>query len=175
MIDLDSDAAKEAYEIYAREMEGLLAIVTFQYYPYEGGEGEIIWVKDRKGIEVPVISAAYSLWENTDRPRSGSPAKIARLLNKEAERGKAKGEPALGWTITHCWSYFKRSSGTGDHDEDMPQKNAPEKGGVRGLTPVGWCVDRLSEDIQVVSPEELVWRIRMQHNPEQTREVLSQY
>lgn len=173
LLDINSESALEAYEIYAQEMEGLLAILTFQYYPYEGGKGSIHWVKDRRGIEVPVISARYSIWGNTDRPHAGTPAKIARLLNADARKAKETGKPALSWTITHCWSYFQPSAASGDHDEDMPQKDARLKGGIRGLTPVGWCVDRLSDDIQVVSPEELIWRIRMEHHPEQTRSLLS--
>ncbi|MHC5544595.1 hypothetical protein ACYOEI_40710, partial [Singulisphaera rosea] len=76
---LDSPDALKSYEVFARETDGLAAIVVFQYDPYEGGAGKTFWVKDRKGVEIPVISARYSLWEHTNnRPRSGTPAKVAR-------------------------------------------------------------------------------------------------
>ena len=47
------------------------------------------------------------------------------------------------------------------------------QGGVRGYSPVLWCAERLPAGVRVVSPEELVWRIRMQHDPSQTRELIS--
>ncbi len=52
--------------------------------------------------------------------------------------------------------------------------NASDQGGVRGYSPVTWCADRLPATIRVVSPEELAWRIRMKHNPAQTKRFMAQ-
>jgi len=41
-----------------------------------------------------------------------------------------------------------------------------------GVTPIGWCIERLDKNIKVVSPEELLWRLRMEHNPIQTRKAI---
>src|SRR5262249_44516413 len=69
----ESTEARKAYEVFAGETEGLLGILVFQYAPYEGGAGKTFWVKDRKGVEIPVVTARYSIWEHTnDRPRSGT-------------------------------------------------------------------------------------------------------
>ncbi len=49
------------------QTDGLLAILVFQYDGYEAGAGKTFWVKDRNGIEVPVISARYSIWNHHGR------------------------------------------------------------------------------------------------------------
>ena len=54
----------------------------------------------------------------------------------------------------------------------MPQENAAAIGGMRGYVAVTWCAERLPDTILVVSPEELAWGIRMQHNPGQTRKLM---
>jgi hypothetical protein len=60
----------------------------------------------------------------------------------------------------------------GTDNIDMPQEDAEAQGGARGYTPVTWCVERLPASIRTVGPEELIWRIRMKHNPEQTRKLM---
>lgn len=163
----DSADARKAYEVFAGQTDGLLGMLVFQYAPYEGGAGKTFWVKDRRGIEVPVITARYSTWENAnDRPRAGTPAKIAREIRETVEKETLR----YDWVIAHAWSYFRKAS-----DADESAENVrPGKGekGVRGYTPVTWCAERLPANIRVVSPEELIWRIRMEHDPAQTRRFM---
>ena len=171
----DSREARRAYEVFAGQTDGLLAILVFQYNRYEAGAGKTFWVKDRNGIEVPVISARYSIWEHTNgRERAGTPAKVAREIRETVQKTPQKDRPRYDWVITHAWSYFKRAPGADENAEDMPQETASAEGGVRGYSPVTWCAERLPPGIRVVSPEELVWRIRMRHNPAQTQRVMSQ-
>jgi hypothetical protein len=166
----DSPDALKAYEVLAGATDGLLAILIFQYSPYEAGMGRILWVKDRKGVELPVITARYSIWEHQNgRPRSGTPAKVAREIRQTVETTPREQLPRYDWVITHAWSYFKRAPGADENAEDLPQESAAAQGGVRGYSPVTWCADRLQPGIRVISPEEMVWRIRMQHNPLQTK------
>jgi hypothetical protein len=167
----DSPEPRKACEVFAGQTDGLLAILVIQYSPYEGGAGKTFWVKDRNGIEVPVISARYSIWEHSNyRERSGTPAKVAREIRQSTEK-----RPRYDWVIAHAWSWFKRAPGADEDAEDMPQENAEASGGVRGYAPVTWCAERLPASIRVVNPEELVWRIRMQHDPSQTRKLISQF
>lgn len=167
----DSADAKKAYEVFAKEMDGILGILVFQYYPYEGGAGKVFWVKDRNGFDVPVVTARYAIWANTnERPCSGTPAKIAREIRQTVESNGPT--PRYDWVISHAWSYFKKAPSVDEDAENLPQENAAAKGGARGYTPVTWCAERLPATIRVVSPEELLWRIRMQHNPSQTRQLL---
>jgi putative glycoside hydrolase with GxGYxYP motif/GxGYxY motif-containing protein len=163
----DSPDALKAYETIAAQSEGLLAILVFQYSAYEAGAGETFWVKDRNGIELPVITARYSLWEHeNNRKRSGTPAKVAREIRQTVERNSEV--PRYDWVIAHAWSWFKHSPGPDEDSENMPQENAEAHGGSRGYAPVIWCAERLPQNIRVVSPEELIWRIRMKHNARQT-------
>ena len=170
---LDSPDALKAYEVFARQTDGLLAILVFQYDRYEAGAGKVFWVKDANGVEVPVVSARYSIWGHAnDHARSGTPAKVAREIRQTVERARPSDLPRYDWVIAHVWSWFKQAPGSDESAEDMPQENAAAQGGTRGYTPVTWCAARLPENIRTVSPEELIWRIRMQHDARQTRELI---
>lgn len=172
----DSPDALKSYEVFAGQTDGLLAILVFQYDCYETGAGKVFWVRDRNGVEVPVISARYSIWNHTNRrPRSGTPAKVAREIWQTVENAPPAELPRYDWVNTHAWSWFKKAPGAGENAEDMPQENAEAQGGERVYTPVTWCVERLPANIRTVGPEELIWRIRMKHNPEQTKKLIQEW
>jgi len=78
------------------------------------------------------------------------------------------------WVIDHARPFFSKAPGADENAKNTPQENAATEGGVRGYYPVTWCAERLPPGIRVVSPEELVWRIRLEHNPAQTKRFLSQ-
>jgi hypothetical protein len=168
---LDSPDTRRACEVFAGQTDGLLAILAFQYDGYEAGAGKVFWVKDGNGMDLPVVSARYSIWSQAHRPRAGTPAKVAREIRETVER-LPPGEARYDWVIAHVWSFFKPAPGADEKAEDIPQENATAQGGARGLTPVTWCASRLPANIRTVGPEELVWRLRMKHNPEQTRQLL---
>jgi hypothetical protein len=173
---LDSSDALKAYEVIAGQTDGLLAILVFQYDRYEAGAGKVFWVKDRSGAEVPVISARYSIWENKNsRTRCGTPAKIAREIRQSIENTPASEMPRYDWVIAHAWSWFKSSPGNDETAENIPQQNAAENCGTRGYSPVMWCAARLPSNIRIVSPEELIWRIRMKHDPGQTKKLIQDW
>ena len=175
MGSIEGPIAMKAYQTFAEQTDGLLAILAFKYDPYEGGEGKTFWVKDGRGVEIPVITARYSIWEHTNpktRPFAGTPAKIARTIQETSNLAEQNKSPRFDWTISHVWSYFQERPGTNESAEEMNQKDAETHGGVRGLTPTKWCIDRLPSTVRVISPEEMVWRVRMQHHPEQTRKEL---
>ena len=172
----DSLDAHKACEVFASQTDGLLAILVFQYSAYEAGAGKIFWVKDRNGVEVPVITARYTIWENkNNRERVGTPAKIAREIQQTVKKTAPSQLPRYDWVIAHAWSYFKHAPGTDENAENMPKENAAAEGGVRGYSPVIWCAERLPASVRVVGPEELVWRIRMKHDPSQTKKLMSQF
>jgi len=43
------------------------------------------------------------------------------------------------------------------------------------LDSLPWSAARLPLNIRTVSPEELIWRIRMKHNPEQTKKLVASW
>lgn len=171
----DSAAALQAYRIFAEQTTGLLGIMVFEYDRYEAGAGRVFWVKDRTGIDVPVVSARYAIWNHTNERRgSGTPAKIAREIRQtvEGKDSPAGGSPRYDWVIAHAWSWFKSAPGSDENTENIPQENAEAHGGIRGYLPVLWCAERLPASIRVVSPEEMFWRIRMNHDREQTKKLI---
>ena len=155
-IDLDSEDAIDAYKIYAEEIDNLTGMLGVQYFPYHGGAGKIIWVKNKEGLDIPVVTARYSLWKGLNYDdRGGDVNKIANAINKDVE-----GESGvMDWTVVHAWSNFEDPS------------NSSET--ASGLNPVKWTIDEMDDEINIVSPEELLWRIRMNYNPEQTKNILS--
>lgn len=91
------------------------------------------------------------------------------------EKAPPRKLPRYDWVIGHAWSYLKQAAGADENAENLPQESAPAQGGVRGYAPVAWCAERLPPGIRVISPEELAWRIRMEHDPVETKRFLSQF
>jgi hypothetical protein len=175
-VRLNSPDAHKACEVIASQTDELLGILAFEYDAYEAGAGKTFWVKDRNGIEVPVISARYSIWEHSNyRPRAGTPARIAREIRDTVDKTRPSELPRNDWVISHAWSWFRRAPGTDEEAENLPQFNARASGGVRGYLPVTWCGERLPGGIRVISPEELIWRLRIKHDPAQTKQFMSQF
>jgi hypothetical protein len=172
----DSSDARKAYEVFAGQTDGLLGILVFQYAPYEGGAGATYWVKDRNGIELPVITARYSIWANENgRDRAGTPAKVAREIRETVETAHGNNTQRYDWVICHAWSFFRSAPGDDEDAENMRQDRSAARGGLRGYSPAVWCAERLPEDIRVVAPEELVWRVRMARNSAQTTKFMRQF
>jgi hypothetical protein len=172
----DSPDALKSYQVFADQTDGLLAILVFQYDCYEAGTGKTFWVGDRNGVEIPVLSARYSIWNHANnRPRAGTPAKVAREIRLTVENTPALELPRFDWVIAHAWSWFKQAPGANEDAEDMPQEDADKQGGERGYAPVIWCAERLPANIRAIAPEEMIWRIRMQHNPDQTRKLIQNW
>ncbi len=178
-MDVDSEAALEAYAIFAREMKGLAGMIALQYYPYDGGDGEIFWFKNAEGIDIPVVCIKYSIWRHADWPRGGTPAKIARMINAQAGQSGNEDKTSYSIASVHCWSYFQKAPGNDEQaenigkDENEYKKLLGRTERHRGVTPVKWCVQRLGSNVKVVTPDELIWRVRMTHRPKQTRSVIA--
>ncbi len=169
----DSADALQAYRVFAGETTGLLAIFVYEYDRYEAGAGRVFWVKDKAGVDVPVITARYVIWNHlNERPHAGTPAKVAREIAQTVATQKPGDGPRYDWAMVHVWSWFRAAPGRDENAEDMPQENAESHGGERGYAPVVWCAKRLPETVRVVRPEELIWRLRMQHDAAQTRRLI---
>lgn len=156
-----SDEAQEAFQIYAEEMPGLTGMLAVQYFPYEL-EGEIYWKTNKQGIDIPVVTSRYSLWNevNPYRPRAGVPEYIASLINRDELVAQAKEQSTLSWTIVHAWSDYSKTSRV------TPTPTV-------GFNSVKTTQDMLLPSIKCVSANELLWRIRMRYRPEQTKQILN--
>lgn len=179
--DIDSPDARKALEVVAGQTDGLLAILAFQYSPYNAGKGVVWWVKDKRGTEIPVISLRYQIWWNLNkRENAGTPMKVAREIGEGAAQAETQGKTRHDWALVHAWSYFRPAAAPGDENAENfspkrelpPDKSYAERGGVRGFEPAVWTVDRLSDKVRVVPVSEMAWRLRMQHDPVATRNFL---
>lgn len=164
---VSSDAAKAAYQIYADSIENLVGIVAIQYVPYNGGGGSIYWVTNRNGEHIPVFTAKYQMWTGLNYTNSGNPAVIANLINTAANQSAT---PTIDWTIVHAWSYFLK-----DANNTISDATSTDSGALRGVTPTMWSKSLLNSNIEVVSIEELLWRLRMKYYPAETQTVIANY
>lgn len=165
--DLNSVAAKKAAQIFADSIEGLVGIIAIQYVPYNGGGGEVYWVTNKQGIHIPVFTAKYYLHnENSNYINMGGPVTIANAINTATSQSQ---ETTLDWTIVHAWSYFKKDANGAISDATSTDDNA-----LRGVTPAMWSKSLLN-NVEVVSIEELLWRLRMKYYPAETVQAINNY
>lgn len=153
---IDSEESREAYKIFAEELTEIAGMIAVQYAPYNGGQGKVYWVKNKKGIDIPVISCREQLWSNLQIEKSGSPADIAKSINLDADNKNVDGR--FAWTIVHAWSRFEK-------DASGFIKSAPQESKFpRGVTPTYWCAKQLNNNVKVVPIDELIWLLRMAHS-----------
>ena len=165
--NVTSAESKEAYEAYISNNDQLVGIIAVQYNPYAGGDGEVMWFTNSNGIDIPVVTVKYAIWNhgNHNQPSQGTPTYIAHKLNELAEQSST----SHSLVAVHAWSMFKD---IGDSDDELEENNA---GSTVGIYPVSWCANKLSSKTKVVNVEELIWQIRMLEKPEQTESVLNEY
>jgi len=141
--DSASREAKTAYRIFAEELETLEGMLVMDYAPYNKGMGKIYWAERPDGIEIPAVTANFCMWENMRRPNAGGPERIAKFIQSDATRHS--------WTAVNAWS---------NHD------------GKKGVDAAAACIDQLESEVRVVTPEEMIWRIRMEHDRKQTESYI---
>lgn len=164
--DWDSPEARRAYRCYARSIPALLGVLAVQYYPYTGGGGEVQWVSDGRGQEVPVVSARFALWSHSHRPREGGPRRLAQSIQEWAAAPAARPEDRFAWVVDHCWSWFRRIGPEEPLEREEVDQGAPEDPSIaRGYRPALWCAEALPTHVRVVTPEELLLRLRLAARP----------
>jgi hypothetical protein len=151
----DSPAAQEAMQIFAEEIDPLLGMLVMDYAPYNRMQGKVYWFNDGRGGQVPAVTARYTMWANMKKPRAGGPAEVAAAIMSDAPEGGAS------WVAIHAWSKFDGPSG--------PLS-------VAGVNAAAECIEDLDrERVQVVNPEEMLWRLRYAHNPGETSELINRW
>lgn len=145
-MDVKSVASREAYQAFVDANDRLEGIIALQYSPYAGGGGEVFWVTNKNGYDIPVITVRYSLWDRIHE-REGSPDFIASKLKTEAQ------VESFSAICVHAWSRFE--------------------GNAHGAAAARLCAGKLDGRFEVVNMQELVWRLRMSRHPEQTLEYLN--
>ena len=160
--DVFSEEATRGYQAFVDANDMLEAIVVLQYSPYAGGEGEIFWLKNKNGFDIPIINARYSIWNfrNRNTPRGGTPAFIADRLKSEAA------DISFSIISVHAWSSFRD---VGQTDDFLAENQG---GNRRGASAAKLLANHLDERFEVVNIQELVWRARMHYREDQTKKYL---
>lgn len=164
-MDPTGDKAKRAYQEFISANNQLEGIVVIGYAPYAGGKGEIMWFTNSDGIDIPVVSVKYSIWNyNTyNAEREGTPTYIAHRLNEE----DTETVTPFSAVSVHAWSRF---ADIGDSQDELAECTG---GNEVGAGAAQLCINKLDDDIEIVPMEELIWRVRMYYRPEQTQEILT--
>lgn len=144
-MDINSEAAKEAFQAYVDANSQLEGIIVLQYTPYAGGEGKVFWVTNREGLDIPVITTKYSIWDRLHE-REGTPDFVADKLKEDTNT------ESYSIVCVHAWSSFN---------------------GIKGAGAAKMCMEKLGDDFEVVNLQELIWRLRMSERPDQTKKKLS--
>jgi len=158
-----SEKAQNAYKTFIKANNQLEGIIVVQYHPYNGGHGETYWYPNSDGIDIPVITVRYTLWNfgKNNSDGQGTPAYVAKLLKDE--------QPDFSLIDIHAWSSF---ADIGNSD-DLVGESA--QGNVSGAGAAAMCQRRLPNNFKCVSLQEFIWRMRMKHNKEQTIKLLDMY
>ncbi|MDR0414319.1 MAG: hypothetical protein LBH84_02770 [Prevotellaceae bacterium] len=164
--NVQSPEAKNGFQAFVDANDQLEGIVAVQYSPYSGGKGEIFWVKNKNGFDIPVVTVKYSLWNHGNRnaERDGTPKFVANRLAAEADKESV----SFSLIAVHAWSNFQDAGLT--HNELI--ENAPA-GNKRGASAAKLCLNHLDDRFEVVSVQELIWRIRMYYKKSQTEQYLN--
>ena len=157
VIESTSTEAKEAFRTYIEANDELIGIISVQFAPYAGGRGEIMWFTNSKGYDIPVVTVKYSIWDfgEENRELQGTPNYIAEKVNNNSD------SDPFNLIAVHAWSGFTASGNSG--------------GDIKGTGAASLCVTKLNDNCKVVNVEELIWRIRMQYRPEQTKQYLKAF
>lgn len=157
--DLEHSRTQEAWQVLASEAPSLSTVFVLQYHPYEAGNGRV-WNFDRPGhTRLRVISAAYSLWSNANRPRAGTPGELAQLIEQSVQQlPQQSGLPRSFWVAVHAWSKFPKSV-PGNRTNRVGEHACAGAGAAMA------CAQSLGGKATVVSPRELMTTLSTSKEP----------
>lgn len=162
------------YEEFIKANDELEGVLVIQYSPYADGQGRVFWFKNSKGWDIPVVCSRYSVWNcgRANQPYEGTPKYVADKLKASTD-----GNIRHSSICVHCWSkFYDKGTGCGPTDENVPNQDmvswdAP--GIVFSAGAAALTMKHLGDDFKAVNTQELMWRLRMEHDPEQTRRILA--
>ncbi len=96
--DLHSSATKEALQAFVDANDQLEGITAVQYDPYTGGNGDIIWLTNKQGYDIPCITTKYMVWSGFTTPASVAQTMVG---NEKA--------PSFSTVCIHAWSEFENA------------------------------------------------------------------
>ena len=94
--NIRSREAREAMQAFVDANDQLEGITAVQYSLYTGGGGDVIWLTNKAGYDIPCITTRYMTWEGISTPDNV----VSSMINKEIEK------PSFCTVCLHCWSMF---------------------------------------------------------------------
>ena len=171
--DSGTEKSLEYLEEFIKANDQLEGVIVIQYSPYADGQGRVFWFKNSKGWDIPVVCSRYSVWNcgGSNNEFEGTPKYVAdKLIANTDDNIKHS------LICVHCWSkFYDRGKDCGPTDENVSNQDAvswddPDivfSAGAANLT-----MQHLGPEFQAINAQELMWRLRMEHNPEQTKQIL---
>ncbi|MDR3184507.1 MAG: hypothetical protein LBT49_03780 [Prevotellaceae bacterium] len=164
--DVQSAEAQRGFQAFVDANDQLEGIVAVQYSPYAAGRGEIFWMRNKNGFNIPVVTIKYSLWNlgNRNDTREGTPKFVANRLISDVTGDSM----SFSLIAVHAWSSFRDVGSTSD------ELSENTNGNKKGASAAKLCLNHLDDRFEVVSVQELIWRIRMYYNKLQTEQYLNE-
>ncbi|MBP5505812.1 MAG: hypothetical protein J6X89_06905 [Bacteroidales bacterium] len=97
--DFSSPKAQEMLQAFVDANDQLEGITAVQRDPYDGAGGKIYWFTNKKGYDIPCVTARYMLWNGVNNPTS-----LATTIQKENQTSQSFSTIAV-----HAWSEFDGS------------------------------------------------------------------
>ena len=147
--DWESDNAKEAYQAFIDANDQLEGIVTVEFAPYSGGKGGIQWYTNKAGYDIPVVATKYAIWQDYNNAEEGigDPDAVAGYIKNL----DCQSDQSFAAVVVHAWSDFN---------------------GYKAGTAALDCLYKAPTNVMQINIQELIWRIRMEYRPEQTKAFL---
>jgi hypothetical protein len=152
--DLGSNSTRTALDTVAANLGGLAGIFTMDYSPYTEGAGQVSWVKNTQGRDIPALAAKHAVWSNSGFANEGTGPEVAQFVNAAAHTGPLTTADYFDWTVIHVWSFF-------DDCADMNQSGATfnRAAGIERAYASAKCMFlNLAPHVRVVTAEELAWQ-----------------
>jgi hypothetical protein len=127
------------------------------------------------------VATKYSIWNITNADKLGKSNTYEATPSYIASKMKAESNETSKFSLicVHCWSKFYDKGLADDYmaevipDDKAVSWDAPDV--VFGAGAAELLSRRLDDSYHLVNSQELIWRIRMDHNPEQVKNILKSY
>ena len=92
--DFSSANAQQMLQAFVDANDQLEGITAVRRDPYDGDHGKIYWFTNKKGYDIPCVTASYKMWGGFNTPES-----LAKTIQKENQTSQS-----FNTVVVHAWS-----------------------------------------------------------------------
>lgn len=112
--DFSSANAQQMLQAFVDANDQLEGITAVKRNPYDGDHGKIYWFTNKKGYDIPCVTASYKMWTGFNTPES-----IARTIQKENQTNQSFNTVAVhAWST---WNGLRASDAVQQCVENLPE------------------------------------------------------